>query len=166
VQIILTTTDLETMPASLRRELLLFLAGSPSAAAGEAPAAERTLPAKQLAILDQRQAIALIRSVSFGSSVRILRELLEALAYEKDSDAPAPAQLIKVLRLKDERQLQGHLNALARLVELATHDPSARLARHSRRKGVYVVEPLTREILRKEFSRLAQTGEGEEPLWA
>lgn len=160
MQITLTDGDLKRMPAWLRRDFLLFLALADRTSRGVEPE-----PAEQLAILDRAQALALIRNVSFGGGERVSHDLLRALAYEKDDEAPTVNQLISQLDLKNEQQLRDVLNGLTRLVRLVTHDPAAQFARLSGPDRGFVVHPISRDILRNAFAILGRSGEQEEPLW-
>ena len=166
MRLTLTNADLLRMPSALRRDLLLFLAsrqpGRVEAVAREAVGAEAL---SGLVVLDRQQALALVRNVSFGRRAKVLRRLLEALAYDKESDAPTSEQLEAMLGVKDMRTLHRHLAAVARLVELVTHDPAARLVQYSQAERRYVAHPTTRDVLREVFARLARSGKGEEPLW-
>jgi hypothetical protein len=169
MQVILTASDLTAMPAALREELLAYLATRRKTAALSG-ARRRHATADNgmfdgLAVLDRDQATALIRNVSFGRKLRGLHDLLEALSYEKDGDAPGREQLARLLTLDDARHLRRYFNAIERCVKPFTHD-TAPILRYSRRTGSYLVHPTTRASLREVFAQLARSGEGEEPLWA
>lgn len=167
MQVTLTESDLAAMPTALRQELLAYLERRRKAvprAAGRrrGPAGHATI---DLAVLDRDQAIALVRNVSFGHSLQGLHDLLKALSYEQDGDAPKPEQLARLLKVEDSRHLRRYFDAIKRLLK-RTMDDTAPLARYSRRTGTYLVDPLTRASLREVFIQLARSGEGEEPLWA
>ena len=153
MRFVLTSADFEMMPTGLRRDLLQYLL-SPKPGAAEG-----------ITILKREQLLALIRNVSFGRRTRQLHDLVAALAYEKDSEAPTKEQLIAALGLANARQLQRNLAELSRLVKRVTGDRTAELARYSKATGSYVVLPVAREILRNLLNQLARSGEGEEPLW-
>jgi len=169
MQLILTASDLAAMPTALRQDLLAYLATrrkrpAPSAIKPRHAAAE-SAEFDGLAVLDRDQAIALVRSVSFGRDVKGLHDLLEAMAYEKDSDAPNPDQLARLLKIDDRRHLRRPFTAVRRMLKQVTGD-IAPLLRYSRRTGTYLVHPITRASLREVFAQLAQSDEGVEPPWA
>ncbi len=169
MQLTLTASDLAAMPTSLREDLLAYLATrrKPSAPRGarrrRGEDGREELPG--LAVLDHSQAVALVRNVSFGHELRGLHDLLEALSYEKDAEAPRPEHLVRLLKLEDARRLRRYFGAIKRLLTAATHD-AAPFAQYSRRTGAYQVHPTTRASLRTVFAQLARSGEGEEPPWA
>jgi hypothetical protein len=107
----------------------------------------------------------LLRNVSFGRKAKALHDLLEALAYSKDADAPEPAGLVRLLKLDDRRHLQRQFAAIRRLLRPVTNE-AAPLARYSRSRAAYIVHPATRASLRNVLADLARSGEGEEPPWA
>ena len=157
------------MPTTLRQDLLDFLATrrkpSASGPTRRRPEAGERGVFDGLAVLDRDQATALVRNVSFGRKLKGLHDLLEALSYQKDADAPTPQQLAHLLKLGDVRHLRRYFAAIGRLLKQVTQD-AAPITRHSRRSGAYLVHPITRASLREVFAELAQTGEGEEPPWA
>ena len=169
MQVTVTASDFAAMPTALRQDLLAYLASrrkpsvpgqiGPRREAGEGGTFDG------LAVLDREQAIALVRNVSFGHKLKGLHDLLEALSYEKDADAPDFQRLAHLLKLDDVRRLRRYFGAIRRLLKQVTRDV-APIMRYSRRTGTYLVHPITRANLRDVFSRLAQSGEGEEPPWA
>ncbi len=169
MQVILTAADLAAMPTALRQDLLDYLAtrrkpGAPRSAGrrlGEAQSAGY----EGLAVLDRSQATALVRAMSFGHELKGLHDLLEALAYQAEAEAPGPERLAHVLKLDDRRHLRRYFVAIKRLLCREAHD-ALPLARYSRRTGAYLVHPITRASLREVFEQLARSGEGEEPPWA
>jgi hypothetical protein len=169
MQLILTEADLAAMPASLRHDLLAYMAThrkvSRSVVARRRGADAESTRLEGLAVLDRSQAIALVRSVSFGRQLKGLHDLFEAFSYEKDGEAPGPERLARLLKVDDPRHLRRYFDAIKRLLKPVTRD-TARLARYSRRNGTYLVHPITRASLREVFAQLARSGEGEEPLWA
>jgi hypothetical protein len=169
MQITLTASDLAAMPTALRQDLLAYLAtrrkALPPARAGRQTGPGDAGVLDGLAVLNESQAIALIRNVSFGPRLKGLHALLEALAYGEDADAPGPDRLAHLLKVDDPRHLRRYFAATRRLLKRVVHD-AAPLARYSRRTGKYLVHPTTRASLREVFTRLARSGEGEEPLWA
>ncbi len=104
MQLILTASDLAAMPMALKQDLLAYLAtrrkGSPPGTSRRRGEAESEKLAG-LAVLDSGQAIALIRNVSFGHRLKGLHDLLEALSYEKDGDAPGPDRLTRMLEVDE-----------------------------------------------------------------
>jgi hypothetical protein len=169
MQLILTESDLAAMPSSLRQDLLEYLTTrrkvSPSGAARRRRADAESASFEGLAVLDRGQAIALVRSVSFGRPLKGLHDLLEAFSYEKDGEAPGPERLARLLKVDDPGHLRRYFDAIKRLLKQVTHDTMP-LARYSRRTGTYSVHPVSRASLREVFDQLARSGEGEEPLWA
>ncbi len=169
MQVTLTASDLAAMPPTLRQEVLDYLATRRKAVPATLLRSRRqgaeTPRFQGLAVLDRGQATALLRSVSFGRELKGLHDLLEALAYDKDADAPQPLGLMRLLKLDDRRGLQRYFAAIRRRMKSVTHG-GAPLLRYSRRGDTYVVHPATRASLREVFAQLARSGEGEEPAWA
>jgi hypothetical protein len=169
MQVILTATDLAAMPTALRQDLLAYLATRRKGAAPSSARRQRgdseSATFDGLAVLDRGQAVALVRNVSFGRELRGLHQLLEALAYQADGEAPGPERLARLLKLDDRRHLRRYFDAIKRLLKQVTDD-TVPLARYSRRTGGYLVHPTTRASLREVFAQLAGSGEGEEPPWA
>ncbi|MFI4974946.1 MAG: hypothetical protein ACHP84_10440 [Caulobacterales bacterium] len=169
MQLTLTASDLAAMPTALRQDLLDYLTTRRRALPASVPRRPRhsaeTPRFEGLAVLDRGQAIALLRSVSFGRELKGLHNLLEALAYGKELDAPEPASLLRLLKLDDRPQLRRYFAAIRRRLKSVTND-AAPLMRYSRRRAAYIVHPATRASLREVFAQLARSGEGEEPPWA
>lgn len=168
MQVTLTASDLAAMPTALRQDLLAYLATrrkpAPRGIARRGATGESAI-FDGLAVLDRGQAIALVRNVSFGHELKGLHDLLAALSYEKDADAPGPEHLARLLKLDDPRRLRRYFDAIKRLLKQVVHD-AAPITRYSRRSGTYLVHPITRASLREVFTQLARSGEGEEPPWA
>jgi len=168
MQLTLTESDLAAMPTALRQDLLAYLATRRKAVPAGARRRRGDIAAvvyEGLAVLDRSQAIALVREVSFGRELKGVHDLLEALSYETDGDAPGRDRLARLLQLDDARHLRRYFAAVKRLLGRLTHD-AAPLMRYSRHTRSYLVHPITRANLREVFARLARSGEGEEPLWA
>lgn len=169
MQLTLTASDLAAMPTALRQDLLAYVATRRKAPPpGKGRRRHGTADSANfdgLAVFDRGQAVALVRNVSFGRELKDLHELVEALSYEKDSDAPQPGHLVRLLKVEDTSHLRRYFALLKRLLKGATHD-AAPLMRYSRRTGTYQVHPITRASLREVFAQLASSGEGEEPPWA
>jgi hypothetical protein len=168
MQVVLTASDLAAMPTGLRQELLAYLATRrklPLGGSVERRRASETAQFNGLAALDRDQALALVRDVSFGRKLKGLHDLLEALAYEKDGDAPGVDRLTRLLKLDDARHLRRYFAACRRLLKQVTRE-AAPITRYSRQTGTYLVHPTTRASLREVFATLTQSGEGEEPPWA
>lgn len=169
MQLTLTASDLAAMPTALRQDLLAYLAtrrkALPAGARKRRGDDTAGVGYEGLAVLDRDEAIALVREVSFGRELKGLHDLLEALSYEADGDAPGRDRLARLLSLDDTRHLRRYFEAVKRLLRRLTHD-AAPLTRYSRRTGTYLVHPITRANLREVFAQLARSGEGEEPLWA
>src|SRR5690606_19353739 len=112
MKLVLTEADFASMPAELRRDLLArLLPSAPAPTAGVAPRDEQ-----DRVVLDEPQAMALLRHVSFGRRHRPLYDLLRFLAKEGALAAP-----IAELGL-DERQLRRRAQVLDRLVQLLARD--------------------------------------------
>jgi len=169
MQMTLTAADFAAMPAALRADLFAYLATRRR----EGPQPDASRRRREvgsdkfagLSVLDAGQAIALVRNVSFDQELRGLHDLLEALSYERDADAPSPDHLVRLLRVDDPRHLRRFFDGLKRLLKPVTRD-TAPLARYSRGTQTYMVHPITRASLREVFAQLARSGEGEEPPWA
>lgn len=169
MQVILSASDLAAMPTALRQDLLAYLAARRKPPAPSGAKRRRSITESgmfdRLVVLDREQAIALVRSVSFGRQLKGIHDLLEALSYEKDGDAPSPEHLARLLKFGDTRHLRRYFDAIRRLLKQVTHD-IVPLMRYSRRTRTYLVHPTTRASLREVFAQLARSGEGEEPPWA
>lgn len=169
MQLTLTASDLAAMPIALRQELLDYLATRRKTLAATAPRRPRRSAEaagfEGLAVLNRDQVVALLRSVSFGRDLKGLHDLLEALAYDKDVDAPEPTSLVRLLKLDDRRQLSRYLAAIKRRLKSVTHD-AVPLLRYSRHSAAYVVHPATRASLREVFAQMTRPSGGEEPPWA
>jgi hypothetical protein len=169
MQVTLTAADFAAMPVALREDLFAYLATRLGESSPPGPGRRRREVVSDrfagLSVLDARQAITLVRNVSFDPELRGLHDLLEALSYEGDGDAPGPDHLVRLLKVDDSRHLRRFFEGLKRLLKPLTADP-APLVRYSRGTGTYIVHPVTRASLREVFAQLARSGEGEEPLWA
>ncbi len=167
MQVVLSASDLAAMPTALRQELLAYLATrrKPTPRGATGLGAAKRAPFDGLAVLDRDQAMTLVRQVSFGRALKGLHDLLEAMSYEKNGEAPSSERLARLLKLDDPRHLRRYFDAIRRLLKQSTKD-TAPLLRYSRRTGTYLVHPTTRASLRQVFAGLAQSGEGEEPPWA
>ena len=174
MQIVLTDTDIAAMPAELKRALWDYLAAVKPAIAGRmtqrgdfrhAEIATAAGAGPAVLVLDRRQAIDLARELSFHKHGASLRKIMERLAYRAEADAPTPERLMRALKLKDKRKLQGHMNAIARAVERLTGDAEARLFVQRRDGGAYALHPASRQALAEVLTELARSGEHEEALW-
>jgi len=169
MQLILTASDLAAMPGLLRQQLLEYVATRRKAMKPSAPRRPREAaespPSEGLAVLDRAQAVSLLRNVSFGRGAKSVHDLLEALAYDRDVNAPEPADLVRLLKLNDRRDLRRHFAAIRRLLRQMTHD-AAPVTRYSRSRAAYIVHPATRASLREVFGELVRPEAGEEPPWA
>jgi len=165
MQVTLTASDLAAMPSALRQDLFTYLATRRKSASRRRPTNGEGTAFEGLAILDRARAIELVRNVSFGHELKGLHDVLAAFSYEKDSDAPGPDHLARLLKLDEPRQLRRYFNAIKQLLRRTTGDKMP-LARYSRRDRAYLVHPATRASLREVFAQLAKSGEGEEPPWA
>jgi len=169
MQLVLTASDLAAMPPMLRHELIDFMAtrrearSRPSARQRRSGYAARAV--ESLAALDLGQATTLVRSVSFGRGAQTLHDLLRALAYANDADAPRLEELLRLLSLDDRRELGRRLAAISRRATAATHR-SAPIARYLPSRAAYVVHPTTRASLRDVFADLKRPKVSEEPPWA
>jgi hypothetical protein len=155
MQIVLTDSDLAAMPAALRQELLARLLPGGTAEAAQVVARDE----QGRAVLDEAQAFALVRHVSFGRRHRPLHDLLRVLAKEGAAAAP-----LRQLGIVEERQLQRRLQILDRLAQLLTRDRKVRLVAAVVGHG-FSVHPQTRLVLRDVFDRLDRSGTQEEALW-
>jgi len=165
MQVTLTASDLAAMPSALRQDLFAYLATRRKSSGGRRPANGGGTAFEGLAVLDRARAVELVRNVSFGHELKGIHDILEAFSYQKDSDAPGPDRLARLLKLDEPQQLRRYFNAIRKLLRRTTGD-TVPLARYSRRDRAYLVHPSTRASLREVFAQLAQSGEGEEPPWA
>ncbi len=79
MQVTLSASDFAAMPATLREDLLAYLATRRKTPPSGVRRRDRTVANgifDGLAVLDRDQAVALIRDVSFGCSLKGLHELL------------------------------------------------------------------------------------------
>jgi hypothetical protein len=172
MQLTLTASDLAAMPTALRQELIDYLATrrkgvakAPARAQGRGSRETSAGPYEGLAVLDRSQAIALLRAVSFGAEERGVHDLIEALAYGEEAQAPGSAHLAQTLELEDSRHLQRLLAAIRRRLRSVTRDVLP-LVRYSRPSRTYIVHPRTRASLREVFAEMVRPEAGSEPPWA
>lgn len=154
MKLVLTEADFAAMPAELRRDLLARLL--PTAVAPAAELAPRD--EQNRVVLDEPQAMALLRHVSFGRRHRPLYDLLRFLAKEGTLAAP-----VAELGL-DERQLRRRAQVLDRLVQLLTRDRKARLVAPTS-DGRLSPHAQTRAVLQDIFERLDRSSAEEASLW-
>ena len=164
MQVTLTASDLAAMPSALRQDLFAYLATRRKSGGVRRPTNGGGTAFEGLAVLDRARAADLVRNVSFGRELKGLHDVLEALSYQKDTDAPGADRLARLLKLDEPRQLRRYFTAIRRLLRRTTGDTMP-LARYSRRDRAYLVHPTTRASLAQVFAQLAQSGEGEEPPW-
>jgi hypothetical protein len=156
MQIVLDEKDLAAMPEELRRRLLDYVAGRlppPKAGAGE-----------PLRALNQMQAVALLRELSFAKGGGDLRTLLERVVRAGDKP-PASAALVKSLRLKGAAELGRRIAAVERVARKLPGADGRPLLQVGAEDGAVVMHPATRGSLTDVLDRLARSGEHEEALW-
>ncbi len=165
MQIILFEADIRAMPQPLRDALLKFLLQRSAAPLATEIAPQEAVLAEGLAVLERRQAIELVREVSFLPEGDALLALLKAFARGRKVLGPSYAELGKSIGARNKRTLDRHLDTLNRIVEKSTGAKAGRLWRHSARERAYRIHPATRQILRDVLDQLSRAGEHEEPLW-
>ncbi len=155
MELLLTQADLDRMPAALREQLFLYLAGV------RAPAARGQESGAQL---DREQAVGLLREVSFDHAGDRLRALVERLVSGDAARPPTRKRLMEALE-EDSPHLARHMAALDRMTAKVTGRPGARLCAHDKSSDSYVMHAATRELVRDLLATLKASGRQEEPLW-
>jgi len=153
----LTQSDLDAMPAPLRRDLFRYLQAHcvpPDEAARETGTA-----------LARRDVAALLREISFDRLGGKLRKLLPELAYDEDAKPPNREKLARALPKAERANVGRYVAALNRLALRAAKRPDVQLCIYDRSGAAYRVHPATRQALRDLLPRLEHAGEHEEPLW-
>lgn len=153
----LTQSDLDAMPAALRRDLFNYLQAhciASSEAAAETGSA-----------LGRREVAALLREISFDRHGAMLRKLLPDFAYDEGAKPPSRAKLAHALPAAERAKLGRYVGTLNRLAARAAKRPDIELCRYDRSGAAYCVHPATRQALRDLLPRLEHAGEHEEPLW-
>lgn len=154
MELVLTQADLDAMPAELRQELFLYLAGAGGGALGKTEGA----------VLSREQAIALLREVSFHRAGARLRAVLDRLAYSDAARPPSKKRMTDALG-EDSVHLGGDLATLNRMTAKVMGYPGARLCKYDRTADAYTADAATREILRELLVTMKASGKLEEPLW-
>jgi hypothetical protein len=153
----LTQSDLDAMPAALRRDLFNYLQAHcvpPSEAAADTGSA-----------LGRREMAALLREISFDRLGAKLRKLLPDLAYVEGAKPPNREKLAHALPAAERAQVGRYVATLNRLAARAAKRPDIQLCRYDRSGAAYRVHPATRQALRDLLPRLEHAGEHEEPLF-
>jgi hypothetical protein len=160
LQLTLTRSDLDAMPAELRRQLLRYLeqGRAPGARGAKAQAARGKSPATPL---ERRQVTALLRDLSFHRQGKVLRRMLDRLAL----DDAGRQKLATALPARDRARLGHYLALLNRLAAKAAGLRALRLCCFVRGEKAYVIHPTTRQHLRDLLPGIEHAGEQEEPLW-
>ena len=169
MQIILSESDLDAMPAELQRSLLDFLLRAGAISKGAGPAenviSATTTVADGLAVLSRRHAIDLVREASFQPEGRIMLGVLKAFARRKGGEGPTRDELANAAGLRTVRLLERHLGALERIIHKTTGNKTLKLWRYISAGGRFRVHPATQQVLREVLQELSHAGEHEEVLW-
>ncbi|HQT77906.1 MAG: hypothetical protein B7Z80_20855 [Rhodospirillales bacterium 20-64-7] len=155
MQLVLTQTDLDAMPAALREQLFSYLGGFLPGGGHHAI---------ETAELTRDQAIGLLREISFHRAGARLHTLLERLAYTDAAQPPTRERLARALEA-DGEHLGRYLGFLNRITAKVTGRPGARLYDHSKEADAYTVPEATRAVLREVLAAMKASGEQEEPPW-
>lgn len=155
IELKLTRSDLDAMPADLRRRLFAYLEGLQRPEEGEAAGS----------LFERQHVAALLRDISFHRRGRSLRALLDLLAYDDGSKPPSRLKLGEALPPSDRTQLGRYVALLNRLAAKAAKKRDVQLCRFHRGKNIYTVHPVTRRWLRELLPGIEHAGEQEEPLW-
>jgi hypothetical protein len=155
MELLLTQADLDRMPAALRDQLFVHLAGV------HGPGEHGREAGTQL---DREQATALLREVSFHPAGDSLWPLLEHLASGKGARPPTRERLMEALK-EDSPQLGRHLASLDRLTAKVIGRPGVRLCAHDRTDDSYAMHAATRQLVRELLATMNASGRKEEPLW-
>ena len=155
MELLLTQADFDAMPAELREQLLLHLAGRFGAREDEG--------AEGVA-LDREQVTALIREVSFHHAGGQIRVLLQQLVDGETGKSPTRTRIIDAMQ-EDAAHFGRHLAALDRMVAKVSGRRHARLCRHDRKVDTYTMKPRTRTLIRELLATIKASGKDEEPMW-
>lgn len=156
MKLTLSEADLNAMPLDLRERLFRYIEGR------AAPAEPELATGSPLA---RREVMALLREISFHREGRLLRALVDRLAYDEGAEPPTREQLAKALPTAKRRQVARYLAALNRLCAGATKRADALLCVYHRAEGTYTAHSATRRMLRELLPQIEHAGEHEEPLW-
>ena len=155
MELVLSQADLDGLPAALREQLFLHLAGTHVRREGGTEAGAQ---------LDREQVIAVLREISFHHAGEHLRALLARLAYGEAARPPTRARLMEALEV-DGPHLARDLASLDRMVTKVTGRPAERLSEYDKATDSYAVPAATRALLRDVLATMKASGKQEEPLW-
>jgi hypothetical protein len=165
MELTLTRSDLDAMPAELRHQLLLYLEGRLRSRSPRPKGSQAAETKTAESPLEQQHVAALLRDISFHRLGRPLRALLDRLA-EDDAGSPLTRRkLAAALPAGEQPRLGRYIAMLNRLAAKAAKQPGLHLCRFVRGKGVYTIHPATRERLRELLPGIERAGDHEEPLW-
>jgi len=165
MELTLTRSDLDAMPAKLRHQLLLFLEGRPKSPDRQAKASRAAESRFAASPLERRQVATLLRDISFHRLGRPLRALLDRLVFDDSGSPLARGKLAAALPRGERARLSQYIAALNRLAAKAAKRPGLRLCCFVRGEDAYAVHPATRQWLRDLLPGIERAGEQEEPLW-
>lgn len=165
MELTLTRSDLDAMPAKLRHQLLLFLEGQPRLQGRQAKASRAAESQAAASPLAQREVATLLRDISFHRLGRPLRALLDRLAFDESGTLLTRRKLAAALPRGERARLSQYVGILNRLVAKAAKRPGLRLCSFVRGKDAYAIHPATRQLLRDLLPGIEHAGEREEPLW-
>jgi hypothetical protein len=165
MELTLTWSDLDAMPARLRHQLLVYLEGRSRRRGRRSPGSRAAESKTGASPLKRQEVAALLRDVSFHRLGRPLRALLDRLAFDDTGSPPKRRKLAAALPRGEQARLGQYVGVLNRLVAQAAKQPGRRLCSFVRGKDAYAIHPATRQWLRDLLPGIERAGEREEPLW-
>ncbi len=165
IELTLTQSDLDAMPAELRHPLLYYYETRLRARRRRLERSREFRSKVTASPFDRQQVAALLRNISFHRLGRSLRRLLDRFS-EADNGTPLTRpRLAAALPVPERKQVGRYMAVLNRLATKAAKKPGIHFCRFSPSKGVYSIHPTTRQWLRDVLPGIERAGANEEPLW-
>jgi len=165
IELTLTQSDLDAMPAELRHPLLYYFETRFRSRRRRLERSRESRSKAAASPFDRQQVVALLRNISFHRLGRSLRRLLDRLS-EADNGTPLTrSKLAAALPVRKREQVGWYMAVLNRLAAKAAKKPGIHFCRFVPSKGVYSIHPTTRQWLRDILPGIERAGANEEPLW-
>lgn len=165
IELTLTQSDLDAMPAELRHPLLYYYETRLRSRRRRLEKSREFRSKVTASPFDRQQVAALLRNISFHRLGRSLRRLLDRLS-EADNGTPLTRpRLAAALPVPERKQVGRYMAVLNRLAIKAAKKPGIHFCRFIPSKGVYSIHPTTRQWLRDTLPGIERAGANEEPLW-
>ena len=161
----LTRSDLDAMPARLRRQLLLYLDGRPRSQGRQPRSRQATEGTVAASPLGRREVAALLRDVSFHRLGKPLRALLDRLAYDDAGSPPTRRMLASALPAGERDRLGRYVAMLNRLAAKMVKQSGSPVCCFTRGTDSYTLHPTTRRWMRDLLPGIEHAGNQQEPLW-